>query len=234
MKINILVCDWFEDILPDFLPTFPTLFYNLFNAVEPQTEYQLFDVQKEEFPTELQKNELYLITGSRAGAYENESWIKELLNFIRKAHHNQVRIAGICFGHQAIAEALGGKVEPSPKGWGTGIRVSKVIHPKAFEYFPDKEMRLCYNHNDQVVTLPPEAELIATSDFCENEAFIIGDHILSFQGHPEYNIKYAQYLLNTADEKEKRTIQKAEKSLIQYTAQGLEVARWMMTRDKTV
>ncbi|WP_321332353.1 hypothetical protein [uncultured Bacteroides sp.] len=228
MKINILVCDWFEDILPDFLPTFPALFYDLFNAVDSGTEYQLFDVQKGEFPCELRENELCLITGSRAGAYEEIPWVVDLLDFIRKAHKAKAKMAGICFGHQAIAQALGGEVKASSKGWGTGIRVAKVVHPKAFEFFEDKTMRLCYNHNDQVVQLPAEAELVATSDFCENEAFLVGSHILCFQGHPEYSVRYAQYVLDRAAHEQDAVVKKAKESLLQYTAQGLQVARWIL------
>nr|WP_320058536.1 type 1 glutamine amidotransferase [uncultured Bacteroides sp.] len=232
MKINILVCDWFEDILPDFIQSFPTLFYDLFNEVETDIEYQLFDVQKGEFPKEFKKNELCLITGSRAGAYEDDPWIKKLLEFIRQADAAKAPMAGVCFGHQVIAQALGGKVEPSTKGWGTGIRVSKVVHPKGFEYFPDKEMRLHYNHNDQVVQLPPEAELIATSDFCENEAFLIGDHILSFQGHPEYSMEYAQYILDNETGTSPKIVEQAKESLQKYTPQGLQIAKWILKLRK--
>jgi GMP synthase-like glutamine amidotransferase len=120
MKINILVCDWFEDILPPFLPTFPTLIYNLFNQVDATIEYELFDVQKGNFP-QLNGNEINLITGSRAGAYENLPWVPALLDFIRSAHQAKTKLVGFCFGHQAIAQALGGEVAPSDKGWGTGI-----------------------------------------------------------------------------------------------------------------
>ena len=228
MKINILVCDWFEDILPDFMPHFPTLFYDLFNELDTDVAYQLYDVQKGEFPEEFRPNELCLITGSRAGVYEDHQWIKRLLEFIRQAHAAKAPMAGVCFGHQAIAQALGGKVEPSSKGWGTGIRVSRVVHPKGFKYFPNKEVSLHYNHNDQVMLLPAEAELVATSDFCENEAFLIGDHILSFQGHPEYSMKYAQYVLESKTGAPSEVVQQAKESLLKYTPQGLEVARWML------
>jgi GMP synthase-like glutamine amidotransferase len=199
MRMNILVCDWFEGLLPDFVPTFPHLFYRLFDPVSPHLSYKLFDVQKGEFPDGLKQDELYIISGSRAGAYEDIPWVKAVLEFIRRGYNENIKMAGVCFGHQAIAQALGGKVEPSPKGWGAGARRSKITHPKALRFFPGGELCLYYNHNDQAVTLPPMAERIATSDFCENEAFIIGDNILCFQGHPEYTKEYMEHVIETAN-----------------------------------
>ncbi|GAE84990.1 glutamine amidotransferase-related protein [Bacteroides reticulotermitis] len=229
MKINLLVCDWFEGTLPEFLTSFPELFYNLFDSVSatPST-YQLYDVQKGELPDKLETNELYLISGSRAGAYEQDGWIDNLRHFIRRAHRLQIKMVGICFGHQLIAQALGGKVELSPKGWGAGIRSSKVVLPRAETYFTGGEMRLFYNHNDQVVQLPAEAERIATSDFCENEGFVVGRHILCFQGHPEYTAAFAQHLLDSAHDVSPEVLKRAHDSILRDDAMGREAARWMM------
>jgi GMP synthase-like glutamine amidotransferase len=199
MKINILVCDWFEGLLPGFLPTFPQLFYQLFDGLSPHSSYTLFDVQRDQLPQTLNRDDLYLVSGSRAGAYEDIPWVKAVLKFIRRGYDKNIKLAGICFGHQAIAQALGGKVEPSPKGWGAGARRSKIVHPQALSFFPDGELCLYYNHNDQVVALPPMAERMATSDFCENEAFVIGNRIVCFQGHPEYSKAYMEHVINTAN-----------------------------------
>lgn len=229
MKINVLVCDWFEGMLPDFITSFPELFYTLFNSVaETPPTYQLYDVQQGELPDKLETNELYLISGSRAGAYEKAGWIDNLQHFIRRAHRLQIKMVGICFGHQLIAQTLGGRVELSPKGWGVGIRSSKIVLPQAETYFTGGEMKLFYNHNDQVVILPPEAERIATSDFCENEGFVIGKHILCFQGHPEYTAPYAQHLLDTAHDVSPDILQRAHESIQRDDAMGREAARWML------
>jgi GMP synthase-like glutamine amidotransferase len=225
MNVNILVCDWFEGLLPDFVPTFPHLFYQLFDPVFPQASYKLFDVKKGELPANLKQDELYLVAGSRAGAYEDIPWVKTLLEFIRRGYNENIRMVGICFGHQAIAQALGGKVEPSPKGWGAGARRSEIVHPKALQFFPDGELCLYYNHNDQVVTLPSIAERVATSGFCENEAFIIGDNILCFQGHPEYTKAYMEHVIDTA--KVSQEIKERSTESLKEKAMNEEVARWV-------
>ncbi|MDR0659042.1 MAG: hypothetical protein LBG18_08965 [Mediterranea sp.] len=227
MRINILVCDWFEGLLPDFVPSFPHLFYRLFDAVSPHPSYRLFDVQKGEFPQVLNREELYIVAGSRAGAYEDIPWVKAVLEFIRRGYNENIKMAGICFGHQAVAQALGGKVEPSPGGWGAGARRSRIVHPKALRFFPDGELCLYYNHNDQAVTLPPMAEQVATSDFCENEAFIIGDNILCFQGHPEYSKEYMAHVLETA--KAPQNIKEKGMESLKEKAMNEATAKWMIS-----
>ena len=131
MKINILLGDTFEDRLPADIPDYVFLFRKLFGMVDDTACYEVFDVQRGIYPASLNGNELYLIPGSRASAYDDTPWIKSLVEFIRKMHAENVKIAGICFGHQIIAQALGGKVERAKQGLGAGDRTSRVIDAEA-------------------------------------------------------------------------------------------------------
>jgi len=229
MKLNILLCDSFTGLLPSYIESYESMFYCLLDSVSSDMEYRVYDIQKGEFPEEIHTDELYLIPGSRAGAYEETQWVKELLSFIRRAHAAQVNLIGVCFGHQAIAQALGGKVEKSDKGWGTGIRSSKIILPEALNYFPDGIMNLHYNHHDQVIELPKEATLFASSDFCPNEGFVVGNHILAFQGHPEYTADYNRYvILNRAQDEPQMVKEEALRSLDSLSAMGQNAAKWMI------
>ncbi|MDO4161102.1 MAG: type 1 glutamine amidotransferase [Prevotellaceae bacterium] len=229
MKINLLLCDWFEELLPDWLDSFPKMFYSLFDSVAGEdVEYRVYDVEKRELPDTLSHDELYVITGSMASVYEDKEWINGLKDFIRRAYHEKVKLVGVCFGHQAVAQALGGLVEKSPKGWGVGIRKSTVVLPEALKYFPEGELRLFYNHNDQVVRLPKDARLIATSDFCENEAFIIGDNILCFQGHPEYTSAYENHVLDIANYENKEVVKRGYETTAIDNTMGKEAGKWMI------
>lgn len=236
MTINLLLCDTFAGIIPPAIGSYENMFKKLFDAVSNEIEYKTFDMQKETYPDHLDAAELYLITGSNAGVYENIPWIKNLLRFIQLAHFRQVPLVGICFGHQAIAQALGGKVEKSPKGWGTGIRTSTVTGTEALNYFPDGKMQLHYNHHDQVERLPREAVAFAGSSFCPYEGFTIGKHILTVQGHPEYTTEYNRHLIlhHAADEPE--TVKRqALHTLETQKAQGDTIARWILDKmDKEI
>lgn len=230
MKINILRCDSFTGQLPQYIPSYESMFFKLFDSISDLAEYTVYDVEKGELPETLPDGELYLITGSNASAYNHSiPWLKKLILFIRQAHSRQAKLAGICFGHQIIASALGGKVEQAPQGWSTGIRTSRINALEGLKYFPEGEMRLHYDHHDQITLLPAEAQCFATSDFCPYDGFTIGHHILTFQGHPEYSSRYSRYLLLNHSEFEPESVKKeALKSLDTQEAQGRQAARWIM------
>ncbi len=229
MKINILLCDTFPGLLPDYIPSYQSMFIKLFDAVTTEMEYEVFPVWEGTFPDKFHSRELYLITGCNASVYDDTEWIKSLLEWIRQAHKQHIRMVGICFGHQAIAQALGGEVVKASQGWGTGIRVSRILDKEALSYFPDGEMRLLYNHHDQVVRLPKEADLVATSSFCVNESFRMANEVLTFQGHPEYTPEYARHLIEHHASDESSAVKaQALHSMDAWHHQGVIVARWII------
>jgi len=139
--------------------------------------------------------DLWVITGSRSGAYEGHDWIRQLEEFIRTCHDASCKMIGICFGHQVIAQALGGIVEKSDKGWGLGVHEYSVANwPEELGPEPDN-LRLQAIHQDQVIQAPPEASRIASSDFCEYAALWYPGFALTVQGHPEFSHGFVLALL---------------------------------------
>lgn len=199
-RVNILLCDTFPGRLPDFIPNYESLFMDLFAGIGEQVNYRVFQTWQGELPTEVNADEIYLVPGSLDAAYDDKPWIVALLQWIEKAYVRGARLMGVCFGHQAIARALGGDVRQFEGGFGVGVRASRVIDSSMKTYFPGQEMRLLYSHHDQVVALPQDAELCATSDFCENESFRIGHQVITFQGHPEFTVAYSCHLLTNCSE----------------------------------
>lgn len=213
MKLKILLCDRFPGLLPDYIPSYEAMFVRLFAAVVAPLSYEVYYVPDGELPdlpaeattggdaTEDDEPTVHLITGCNLSVYDDVAWIRPLLDWIRRAHRAGRNIVGICFGHQAVAEALGGHVERAAVGWGIGIRTSSLEGEEIAAYFPDGTMHLLYNHHDQVVAVPPRATVFARSAFCPVEGMLIGDNIVTLQGHPEYVSEYAVHLImNFADD----------------------------------
>ena len=148
--------------------------------------FRTFSVVDMEFPASVTEAEGWLISGSRHGAYEDLPFIAPLEEFIRAANRVKVPMVGICFGHQIMAQALGGKVEKFDGGWSAG-RV---------EYdFGGTALALNAWHQDQVVAKPDAARTLAETDFCKFAALAYGDHAFSMQPHPEFDADAVRLLL---------------------------------------
>lgn len=139
------------------------------------------------FPTGAQAADGWLITGSKFGAYEDLPWIAPLEDLIREIYAAAVPLVGVCFGHQVIAQALGGRVEKFAGGWSVGAQEYNVN---------GAHVTLNAWHQDQVVERPGEAQVVSSTAFCENAALLYGDRVFTIQPHPEINRDYLKGLLD--------------------------------------
>lgn len=159
----------------------------------PDRAARVYDVPRGELP-EPGACGAYVLTGSPAGVYDPLPWIPPLMDFLRQARGRQP-IVGICFGHQAMAQAWGGQVIKSPKGWGVGLHRYDVADRPA--WMPDvPHLDVPASHQDQVVVPPPGARVVARSDFTPYAALDYGD-ALSVQFHPEFSPEFAVALIET-------------------------------------
>ena len=195
MKLGILKTDAVrEEWVPRF-GEYPDMFMRLLGEQDPQMEFAVFDVMRGEYPDDIDEVDAYLVTGSKFSVYEDLPWIHELLDFLRELHARQKRVVGICFGHQAIAQALGGRTEKASVGWGVGIHRHRFTTRPAWFDDGDAEFPVLVSHQDQVTQNASGAEVLASSDFCPNAVCQIGDHILTFQGHPEFVNDYSREII---------------------------------------
>jgi GMP synthase-like glutamine amidotransferase len=196
MRIGILKTDAVREELVGEFGEYPDMFESLLSAVDPNLEFITYDAESGQLPASVEEADAFLITGSKSSVYEDKHWIHALAEFVRELHAAQKKLIGICFGHQLVALALGGNTVKSDKGWGVGV------HPATFNRLPswhdgeNPEFKLLVSHQDQVVTTAPGTEVLAGSDFCENAVCQLGEHILTFQGHPEFIHAYSENLLN--------------------------------------
>lgn len=140
------------------------------------------------FPESVDAADGWLVTGSRHGAYDPLPWIPRLEAFIREIVAAGRPLIGVCFGHQIIAQALGGQVAKAGGGWIAGHQTYR---------WGDAEIPLHAWHQDQVITPPPGATVLATGPGCPYAALAIGDHVLTVQPHPEYDTGMVRTLVET-------------------------------------
>nr|WP_321483911.1 gamma-glutamyl-gamma-aminobutyrate hydrolase family protein [uncultured Cohaesibacter sp.] len=189
------------EALAGTFPSYAEMFAQMVGATAPvHWDFAYYRALDGELPPRPDACNAWLITGSKFGAYEDYPWIHALKEFIVKAYAAGVPMVGICFGHQILAEALGGKVIKSEKGWGIGYQAYQWNKTKP-DWLATTDLAgrdafaILAFHQDQVVEVPPQAKVIASSDFCPAAALVYGEQVLSFQGHPEFSADFVADLI---------------------------------------
>lgn len=184
MKIGILQTGHAPDELRPTTGDFADLFQRLLGG--NGFGFVVYNVVDMEFPQAVSDCDGWLITGSKHGAYEDHPFIPPLETLIRDIYAADLPLVGICFGHQIIAQALGGKVAKFDGGWAVG-RQQYRINGQAYA--------LNAWHQDQVVTRPDDATVVGSNDFCTNAALVYGNRIFTVQPHPEFDTPVIDGLL---------------------------------------
>ena len=212
--IGILKCGAVPEELRDTHGDYETMFTEFLG---PEFSYKIFDVENNQLPSAATEASGWLITGSRHGAYESHPWIPPLEQLLRDAYSGSIPIVGVCFGHQILAQALGGQVEKFSGGWSVGPVAYKMEGE-------DKPSIVNAMHQDQVIEPPADAVTIGSTDFCKYAVLSYGNKALTIQPHPEFNSNYTRDLV------EFRRDQINNPELVDYalsnSGQSLSQKRW--------
>ncbi len=194
LRIGLLVCGHVHRDALDLGGDYPELFGALFAPLG--AEIVPFDLVAGEGPSgraELDAIDLWMTSPARASVTDDDAWIRDAEALVRRLVAQGRPFAGICFGHQLLATALGGRVERAATGWGVGAHTYDVVAPQPWM---DRSERftLIASHEDQVVELPPGATLLATSSHCPVAMFAVGDRAIGLQPHPEFTAALSRRL----------------------------------------
>ncbi len=229
MKLGILKTD---TVRPEWVPEFgeyPDMFVELLGQADPGLEFRVYDVEQGEYPSDIDEVDAYLVTGSKSSVYDDKPWIAVLMEFVRELDKRHKKLVGICFGHQLVAQALGGKTEKSAKGWGVGLQSYRFCEAPTWHDSESLDFGILASHQDQVVRNATGARVLAGSDFCENGVCQVGDHILTFQGHPEFVPAYSREIMNLRREMIGEQVYAAGMASLEVAPQQQRVAHWIVS-----
>ena len=184
MKIGILQTGYSPPDLVERHGQYPDMFRQLLKG--HGFTFETWEVVGDVFPESAGDADGWLVTGSKYSVYQDLPWIRKLEQFLRDCYQEGVPIVGVCFGHQVLARALGGKVEKFAGGWGIGRQTYE---------FDGKPVYLNAWHEDQVTELPKDARVTGSSEFCRFAMLSYGERAMSVQAHPEFGNSFIEGLI---------------------------------------
>ena len=191
MKIGILETGRPSAALEERFGRYDAMMMRLLGEHE---QFRTYAVTAGDYPERPEDQDAYVITGSAAGVYDGHPWIPGLKVFLQKSK-GKAKLVGICFGHQIMAEAFGGRVEKSDKGWGVGLHRYEVREVAPWMNSVDG-FSIPVSHQDQIIRQPPQSRVVAASSFTRFGVLAYSDQpAISFQCHPEFEPDFARALI---------------------------------------
>ena len=197
MNIGLLMCDDVSSRFRHIAGGYQDMFEALLRPHIPGLQFTRYDVRQGEVPATPDAHDVYLCTGSRHSVYDKLDWIDALKAFVRDVQQSGKTFVGVCFGHQVLAQALGGEVAKAEQGWGIGVLDMDIVKPEPWMQPQQNRCRLQYMHGDQVQRLPADSTVLAAARHCPVAMFKVGDTMLGIEGHPEFTAAYEQALLES-------------------------------------
>jgi len=191
MQIGLLACD---QVNPEWRPThgdYPDM-YQKWLAEYEVVPYRIY---AGEYPADPTIHQVWMATGSRYSAYDDMEWITWLKKFILSIRDTKSLFIGVCFGHQILGEALGGKLEKSTLGWQVGVLDFNILQQQSWMTPFQSSINILMMCQDQVTKLPPYSTLLASHPNCPNAMFTTENQYLGIQGHPEFTKAYTKTLM---------------------------------------
>ena len=213
MKVALLLCDHVQVELQDEFGDYPEIYRRWL----PWAEFSVFDLTQSEFP-QIEDHDNFLVTGSRSSVYDGMKWIFDLEKMVREIQQLNKKYVGICFGHQMLAQALGGQVQKDDNGWVLGVHTFTASNEASLNHAPLRSFNVLMSCQDQVQKLPVGAKLLATAQACVIGSFQMGENMLGIQGHPEFSKDYFSALLQLRkDGIDHSKVDHAQQSLQEHT-----------------
>lgn len=195
MHLAILMTNTDESDFAQAHPKDGEKFTALIHSVRPNWSTEVFSVKDGIFPDKAARFDGLIITGSPASVRGGDAWIDRLLDLIRGAAARGQPMFGACFGHQAIALALGGEIGDNPHGWSMGLIRTEVVETPPWAGSLGRWFNQHGGHTEQVTKLPPGARVLTRADGCRVAGYAIGKTVYTTQNHPEITDEFSAALI---------------------------------------
>lgn len=195
MHVGLLACDEVAERFRDIAGGYQQMFERLLSPHIPDLRITRYDAQASRLPTDVAACDAWITTGSRASVYDDAEWIRETEKFVRAVADSDRPFAGVCFGHQLLAYALGAEVKRAVGGWGAGVLPMSVVQQENWMVPERSTVRLQYMHADQVTQPPDGATVLGRAAHCPVAMFQFGPRLLGIEAHPEFPAAYARALI---------------------------------------
>ncbi|KAF8657594.1 hypothetical protein AX16_002175 [Volvariella volvacea WC 439] len=212
-RVAVLLCDSLHPKVQEVNGDYPVIYPGFLQSSLPNPEsnqaivdcYDVVNAMVYPDDEKLRQYDGIVLTGSASSAYEDKAWINKLVAFVANVaeRYPQIRIIGICFGHQIIARALGGTCVPNDGKWEIGPTPLDLT-PLGKKIFGQDSVNIQEMHRDHVPEVLPNFYLLGSTSTCYNQGMVqfypsvsssssppsdfkLRDiHIFTVQGHPEF------------------------------------------------
>jgi len=227
MHIGLLECDHVAGRFPGIAGGYREMFAALLGPHAPGLRFTYYDACHGGLPATPDACDAYLCTGSQFSVYDSFGWIGGLAGFLQRLHELRKPFVGICFGHQVLAQALGGEVKRAAQGWGVGVLDMTILRQEAWMQPAQPRCRLQYMHQDQVQRLPADSVVLGQSEHCEVAMLRVGETMLGIEGHPEFTRAYHQALIRSRAARIGAERAQAALASLDQPTDGPVVGRWI-------
>ena len=227
MKLGILKTD---AVRPEWVPEFgeyPDMFIALLGQADPDLEFAVYDVEQGQYPADIDEVDAYLITGSKSSVYEDKPWIATLMDFVRELDRSAKNWWESVSATSWSPRLWAAKPRNRPRA-GAWVCTHTSSARAGWHDQGDWTLNILVSHQDQVVTAPQNADVLASSEFCENAVCQIGDHILTFQGHPEFVPDYSREIMTFRRKLIGEEVYAAGLASLSGNHEGERVAQWIL------
>ena len=225
--VGLLECGHVADRFRAVDGDYADMFGALFAAHVPEVALRPYDVEAGELPSGPDACDAWLCSGSRHSVYDDLDWIAPLSGFVRSVADAEVPFVGICFGHQLVAHALGGRVAKADTGWGAGVHQVEVDRVAPWMVPPAATVALQFMHQDQVEQLPAGGVCLGRAEHCPVALLQVGPAMVGIQAHPEFSSAYVDALLADRVELIGAARTAAARAALARPTDEATVARWI-------